>query len=120
MTPDQLEKMVAALLRRSGCRYADQVGGSYDDGIDVIGTTRDNRAVLAQCKHYKSRKVSPKEVREFAGAAAAHPGAVRLFVTSSEFTEHAALTAQRAGIEAINIVQLLRWANRIWTPPLGG
>ncbi|MER6566292.1 restriction endonuclease [Streptomyces sp. NPDC001093] len=117
MTPEGLESMVAALLRRDGCAYADRVGGRGDEGIDVVGRTADGRSVLVQCKHYRAQKVSPREVREFAGAAAAYPGALRLFVTTNEYTRDAARWAAEKGeVIAIDIVHLLRWASRIWSP----
>lgn len=117
MTPKELESMVAALLRRDGCTYADRVGGRGDEGIDVIGRTAGGRSILVQCKHYRAQKVSPREVREFAGAAAAYPGALRLFVTTNEYTRDATRwAAEKGGVIAIDLVYLLRWANRIWSP----
>ena len=117
MTPEDLESMVAALLLRDGCSYATRVGGRGDEGIDVLARTADGRSILVQCKHYLAQKVSPREVREFAGAAAAYPGAMRLFVTTNEYTRDAARwAAEHGGVIAIDLVHLLRWANQIWNP----
>lgn len=52
MSGGEFEDFVVDLCRRDGCTEVRRVGGSHDDGADVLGHLPDGRSMVMQCKRY--------------------------------------------------------------------
>ncbi|MFD8258706.1 restriction endonuclease [Streptomyces griseoluteus] len=52
MTGTEFEDFVVDLCRRDGCTDVRGVGGSHDNGADVLGSLSDGRTMVIQCKRY--------------------------------------------------------------------
>src|SRR5665213_1575798 len=56
LSPDRFERLIAELLRRSGCSDVVVTGGPRDGGVDVWAVRKDDlgtMVVVAQCKRYR-------------------------------------------------------------------
>ncbi|GAB2766682.1 restriction endonuclease [Streptomyces bullii] len=50
MSGTEFEEAVAELCRRDGCTQVRRVGGTGDNGADVLGRLPDGRSMVIQCK----------------------------------------------------------------------
>ncbi|EPD89929.1 hypothetical protein HMPREF1486_06242 [Streptomyces sp. HPH0547] len=65
MTGTEFEELVAQLCRRDGCTEVRRVGGSHDNGADVVGRLPDGRSMVIQCKRYTpSSTIASREMRD--------------------------------------------------------
>ena len=106
MSPKEFEGFVASVFNNKGYMVK-HVGGSGDEGIDIIierGLTKG----IVQCKRYKSN-ITPRMVREFAGALSASDAEIGYFVTSSDFSHNAIEWAQNTNVKLINGKTLRQW-----------
>lgn len=96
LTPTGFELYVTDMFRKLGFN-ARQVGGSCDDGIDVIiSRDDDSDFAVAQCKRFAAKnRVSAGHIREFVGAYELSEVPLGFFMTTSKFTAHARRTAKR-------------------------
>ncbi len=109
MTGDQFEHFTARLMRASGFRGVQVVGGSGDMGADVVARTPDGRRVVVQCKRFAGNLGSP-HVQRFAGTAREIHGAeVALLVTTGRPTAQARDVALRCRITLIDRAALAHW-----------
>lgn len=116
LTPYAFESFIADLLRLDGCPQVARLGGSGDDGIDVRATTGAGRSVVVQCKHV-SAKITPRQVREFLGAAVSeYRDGFAIFATSSYFSRSANDFGRRHGVILVDMRLLLSWLRREWSP----
>jgi len=109
MKPIEFEKYIADLFRRLGYK-TEAVGGSHDEGIDVIAE-KDGVKHYIQCKKYFSKhQVGSPEIREFYGALAAHFGnGEGWFITTNKFTPEAEKFAEDKPIVLINQFKLVEY-----------
>jgi len=111
MTGTQFEHFTARLMRASGFRRVQVVGGSGDMGADVIAWTADGRRVVVQCKRLAGNLGSP-HVQQFAGTARdIHRADVALLVTTGRPTTQAREIALRCQITLVDRPALARWVN---------
>ena len=112
MTGAQFEETTADLLRRDAFHAVSIIGGSGDRGGDLTATAPDGRRVVVQCKRYKEdKKVTPREVRNLAGALQiTYHDHVGVLVTSSDYTEQAQQEAL-GHLTLINREALAEWLN---------
>jgi len=93
LSPGQFEEFMAELMRRSGYRDVQRIGGSHDLTIDIRATAIDGLPVIVQCKRYTPhRKVGTPEVQQFIGMAYTHHGIApghAMYVTTSQYTAEA-------------------------------
>lgn len=120
MTGPQFELVVAALLQRDGWAFVEAIGGRGDGGVDIIARSKRGGTLLVQCKR-QSSSIPPAIVRQMVGSLhdyqqvqkrAGTPvcGQTRTaIVTTSNFSEEAERTAQRAGVELVAQRRLRRW-----------
>ncbi|GIE85369.1 restriction endonuclease [Actinoplanes regularis] len=109
MSGDQFEHFTARLMRASGFRRVEVVGGSGDMGADVFAYTPDGRRVVVQCKRFAGNLGSP-HVQRFAGTARDIHGAdVALLVTTGRPTAQAREVALRCRITLIDRPALAEW-----------
>jgi len=103
LTGTEFEELVADLCRRDGCTQVRRVGGSGDNGADVLCRLPDGRFAVVQCKRYApTRRVAPREVRDLLGAKAHFGADIAILVTTSTFTKQSTTFAVDNGILAIH------------------
>ncbi|MFF7250156.1 restriction endonuclease [Embleya sp. NPDC008237] len=103
LTGTQFEELVADLCRGDGCRQVRRVGGSGDNGADVLCRLPDGRTAVIQCKRYApTRKIVPREVRDLLGAKTHFAADVAVLVTTSTFSRQSTAFALDNGILAIH------------------
>lgn len=101
LTPDQMERLVAALLRALGYRARVTAKGA-DRGVDVLaspdGLGLDAPRIKAEVKHRKGTSMGAPEVREFLGGLRDPDRG--LYVSTGGFTKEARYEAERASVPA--------------------
>ncbi|GAA3873096.1 hypothetical protein GCM10022243_42790 [Saccharothrix violaceirubra] len=116
MTGPEFEQWTARLLRRSGCRDVEVVGGTGDAGADVVAWTPGGKRVVVQCKRHV-RKITSPDVQRFGGVFHYHRADVALLIATTTFTEPAQRIAAGVGILLVDRTALAEWA-RTNVPPL--
>ncbi|WP_406485692.1 restriction endonuclease [Streptomyces phaeochromogenes] len=90
MSGTEFEEAVAELCRRDGCTQVRRVGGSGDNGADVLGRLPDGRTMVIQCKRYAPhRTIASREVRDLLGAKVHFAADVAIFVATTRFSPQA-------------------------------
>ncbi|MFD9863398.1 restriction endonuclease [Streptomyces alboflavus] len=90
MSGTEFEEAVAELCRRDGCTQVRRVGGSGDNGADVLGQLPDGRSMVIQCKRYAPhRTIASREVRDLLGAKVHFAADVAVFVATTRFSPQA-------------------------------
>ncbi|MGY6026885.1 restriction endonuclease [Streptomyces spinosirectus] len=90
MSGTEFEDVVAELCRRDGCTQVRRVGGSGDNGADVLGQLPDGRTMVIQCKRYAPhRTIASREVRDLLGAKVHFAADVAIFVATTRFSPQA-------------------------------
>lgn len=105
----RFEAVCEALFAEAGFEARTQSHGP-DGGVDVWLHSRHAQGPVAvvQCKHWLSKPVGVKEVREFFGVMASHQLQRGTYATSSTFTTDASAFAKRNGIHALDGAGLLK------------
>ncbi len=112
MTGTEFEELVAALCRRDGCTEVRRVGGSHDNGADVLGRLPDGRTMVIQCKRYApSSTIASRELRDLLGAKVHFQADVAVFVTTTRFSRPSERFAVEHSILAIHRDHLGLWNN---------
>jgi restriction system protein len=107
MTPKEFEEFVAHVFRLKG-HSVKNVGGSGDDGIDLILEQRTTKGIV-QCKRQESN-ITPRMLREFVGALVGTDAKKAYFVTSGDFSDNAREWAKKFTlITLVNGETLKRW-----------
>jgi threonine synthase len=104
LSAEEFEWMVGELFRRDGWKVRETGRQDAPDGnIDLLLTKGAERRIV-QCKRWTARRVGVDEVRSFAGALLREGlrGSDGIFVTLSDFNDHAHQEAQRAGIAVVD------------------
>ena len=110
MTGGQFEVFVAQVLRALG--YSTTVlGGSGDQGVDIIAVDKDGR-VAVQCKNYKKR-VGNKPVQEVYAGSRHHRCDHAWVVAPAGYTEGAHELAQSVGVLLFDAGSIRKWIKRI-------
>ncbi|MGA6223116.1 restriction endonuclease [Streptomyces umbrinus] len=90
MSGTEFEEAVAELCRRDGCTQVRRVGGTGDNGADVLGQLPDGRTMVIQCKRYAPhRTIASREVRDLLGAKVHFAADVAIFVATTRFSPQA-------------------------------
>ncbi|TCR16079.1 restriction endonuclease [Streptomyces sp. BK205] len=90
MSGTDFEEVVAELCRRDGCTQVSRVGGTGDNGADVLGRLPDGRTMVIQCKRYAPhRTIASREVRDLLGAKVHFTADVAIFVATTRFSPQA-------------------------------
>ncbi|MFI8949452.1 restriction endonuclease [Streptomyces sp. NPDC053750] len=110
MSGGEFEDFVVDLCRRDGCTEVRRVGGSHDDGADVLGHLPDGRSMVIQCKRYSPKsRIPSREVRDLLGARVHFKADVAIFVTTTYFTGPSERTAVQNGVVAVHRDHLGMW-----------
>ncbi|MHA1371614.1 MAG: restriction endonuclease [Promethearchaeota archaeon] len=103
----EFEHYIGDLFNKLGYKTR-VIGGSYDEGIDVIAEKNGIKHYI-QCKHYNN-KVGVKDVREFYGALSDKLSNDKaFFITTNFFTEEAERFAENKLIELIDSYKLIKY-----------
>jgi restriction system protein len=99
----RFEAVCEALFAQAGFQ-TDSHSHGPDGGVDIwLHSRHADRAVsVVQCKHWRSRPVGVKEVREFFGVMASHGLKRGTYATSSTFTPDALAFAKGNGIHTLD------------------
>jgi restriction system protein len=112
MSGGEFEDFVVDLCRRDGCTEVRRVGGSHDDGADVLGHLPDGRSMVIQCKRYSPKsRIPSREIRDLLGARVHFKVDVAIFVTTTFFTGPSERTAVQNGVIAVHRDHLGLWNN---------
>jgi HJR/Mrr/RecB family endonuclease len=107
----EFEKYIGELFVKLGYKIQ-VIGGSYDEGIDVIAE-KDGVKHYIQCKHYSS-SVGVEKIRDFYGAITAkYSNEKSFFITTGYFTEESERFAADKNIELINRPKLIRLIRQV-------
>ncbi|MDI6411075.1 restriction endonuclease [Streptomyces albus] len=110
MTGTEFEELVAQLCRRDGCTEVRRVGGSHDNGADVVGRLPDGRSMVIQCKRYTpSSTIASREMRDLLGARVHFGADLAVFVTTTRFSRPSEKFAVQHGILAVHRDHLGLW-----------
>lgn len=104
LSPAQFEYTMAAILGMLGMTKMQRAGGKGHFGVEIIARDASGRTVLVQCKRrVKTKKIGSPEIERFIGVARLHHHADRkLFITTSEFTDHAQARAGAHDVQLMN------------------
>ncbi|MEU2865839.1 restriction endonuclease [Streptomyces mirabilis] len=112
MTGTEFEELVASLCRRDGCTEVRRVGGSHDNGADVLGRLPDGRTMVVQCKRYApSSTIASRELRDLLGAKVHFRADVAVVVTTTRFTRPSEKFAVEHEFLAVHRDHLGLWNN---------
>jgi len=104
----RFEAVCEALYAQAGFTTRSQSHGA-DGGIDIwLQSKHSDVPRIVQCKHWQSKMVGVKEMREFFGVMASHQLKSGTYVTSSTFSEDAIAFAKANGIHAQDGAALLK------------
>jgi restriction system protein len=105
----RFEAVCERLFAQSGFKTKSQSYGA-DGGVDVwmYSAHAEGPVSIAQCKHFRSKEVDVKLIREFFGVMSSHKLQRGTFVTTSTFTADAQKFANENGINALDGDKLLK------------
>ncbi|BCX89882.1 restriction system protein [Methylomarinovum tepidoasis] len=106
----QFELLAGEAFRQQGYQIEERGSDGPDGGVDLV-LHRDGKKYLVQCKHWKTRRVGVKPVRELFGVMAAEGADGGFVVASGQFTEDARRFVQNKPIELVDTEQLLALVN---------
>ena len=114
LDPYSFEQFVAELFNRQGF-HALAVGGSADNGVDVLIRQNGELWGIAQCKRYSARtRVGAMQIRDFGGAFMLSKVPHGFFFTTGLLTRHARKTARGfPWLVVYDGPELVRYAARI-------
>ncbi len=110
MRGGQFEVFVAQVLRELGYRTA-VLGGSGDQGVDIIATDATGR-VAVQCKNY-NRAVGNRPVQEVYAGARHHRCGRAWVVAPAGYTKGAHALAQSVGVSLFDADSIRKWIKMI-------
>jgi restriction system protein len=104
LSPIQFEYTMAAILRLLGMTHIQRVGSRGHLGVEITARDASGRTVLVQCKgRARTKKIGSPEIEKFIGIAHMHHQTdLKLFVTTSEYTDHARARAHLHAIQLMN------------------
>jgi hypothetical protein len=103
----QFEQVVALTYHKLGYSVCRRGGANPDGGIDLV-IQKDGVPEAVQCKHWKTRRVGVKVVREFLGALTDAGIKHGVLVTLGDYTPDAKQLAQKHEIEIVTEAKLAK------------
>ncbi len=102
LTWSQFERLIAEFYRRKGATVTPRGGPTADGGVDLNLTYPTGELLIVQCKHWKTRHVGVKPLRELWGVLDDEKADGAIFVTSGSFTADALAFARGKQLELID------------------
>lgn len=115
LRPDQFEVLVGEIFRRAGYTVEISAAAAQGDSIDLT-LRRDAETILVQCKHWKTSRVTEREVREFYGTMTGNGAPRGIFVTAGSFSRDAREFAEGKGIDLMDRAALEESAAAVARP----
>jgi restriction system protein len=106
LTWSQFERLIAEFYRRKGATVTPRGGPTSDGGVDLNLTDATGDRLIVQCKHWKSRHVGVKPLRELWGVLSDEKADGAVFITSGSFTNDAIAFARGKRLELIDGARL--------------
>lgn len=118
LTSQEFEWLVGELFRREGWQVKETGRQDGPDGNVDLELRRDGRRMIVQCKRWGSWQVSVDEIRKFAGTLMREglAGASGVFVTLSDFSEHARAEAAKVGFTLMDRHDLYQRVEKVRRP----
>ncbi len=115
LSAEEFEWFVGEVFRREGWTVRETGSQSRADGNVDLELSRGTERRLVQCKRWQSWQIPISEIRAFGGTLlrAGHRGADGIFVTLSDFNEHAEAEARESGMALIDGRELFRRAEAV-------
>lgn len=115
LSPERFEHEIAAMLRRSGWSQVRWIGGTGDNGADVIGIDSHGRRTVVQCKRYAPNgRVGSPVIQTTIGALAIYRCDRALVITTGGYTPAAIDLAEQMDVQLVDgrrLVSLARSGN---------
>jgi hypothetical protein len=102
----QFEKLMQTVYARKGYSVEARGGANPDGGVDLV-IQKSGNPVAVQCKHWRTRDVGVRQVRELCGAMTDLKFQVGVMVTLNGFTPDAKALAARNRIHLVDETELL-------------
>lgn len=104
LAPSEFEFAAATVLRMLGMSGIRRVAGRGHFGVDIVARDQSGHTILVQCaRRATTKKIGSPEIRKFIGTSRMHHETdLRMYVTTSAFTEHARVLAQQHDIRLIS------------------
>src|SRR5438128_2271558 len=101
---EEFEWLVGELYRREGWKVEETGHQDSADGNIDLDLKRKGERKIVQCKRWTSWQIGVDEIRSFGGTLLREhlPGSAGMFVTLSEFNEHARAEAHKMHIELVD------------------
>lgn len=96
MSGSDFEKLCAYLLRKNDFTQIEFIGGSGDQGVDIVAY-KDGKKYAVQCKRY-NKKVNNKPVQEVFAGKSCHNCDEAIVITNNHFTPGAIEAATATGV----------------------
>jgi len=107
------ELAVAEMMRRTGWRNVQVIGGAGDGGVDILAVSPRGRRMAVQVKR-TLRPVGPGVIRDLSGAMRQqrYRGRVPMLVTIARVTQAASTAAACHHIGVAGRAEVIRWLER--------
>lgn len=104
LSPGEFEYAMAAILRMLGMSDIKRVGGRGHLSVDITARDASSRTLLVECKRRaRTKKIGSPEIEKFIGMAhVPHHTDLKLFITTSEYTDYARARAQLHDVRLMN------------------
>ncbi len=114
LPPTQFEYTMAAILQMLGMTKIQRVRGGGHLGVDITARDASGRTVLVQCKRRATvKKIGSPEIEKFVGMAhLRHHSDLKLFITTSGYTDQARARAHLHDVQLMNGSDLEELARR--------
>jgi restriction system protein len=110
----QFEELVGEVYRRKGYLVLENPSEGVDGGID-LRLRKNGQMTFVQCKHWKSKSVGVKIVRELYGVMTGKKANIGIIVTFGNFTQEAKAFAKGKPIHLIGGNQLVNLISEVQT-----
>jgi hypothetical protein len=108
----QFEKVIALTYRKLGYTVTRRGGANPDGGIDLV-VAKDGQSSAIQCKHWRTRKVRARAIREFLGALTHADMKKGIFITLCGYTVEASKLAAEHQIQTLSEAHLAKMLEEV-------
>ena len=105
----QFEKLVELIYRQRGYSVQRLGGANADGGVDLL-LEKENLKSVVQCKHWRSRQIGVRHIREFLGTLTDSKIPNGIFITLTGYSDEAKQLADKHGIQILkesDVIQML-------------
>jgi HJR/Mrr/RecB family endonuclease len=103
----QFEKLVGLIYQHRGFKVKRLGGANADGGVDLI-VESPTKSFVVQCKHWRSRSVGVRHIREFLGTLTDSKIQKGIFITLAGYSNEARQLAEKHGIQILNEPDIIK------------